>query len=101
VKTADQVWTEVKKIRELGYWLDYSDNLIGVAIAVFAAFPLCDQSGRPHGSITVGGPVERFNMDRAQALLPAIQRVITRAQQQVKPIPADPAFLLGESSARF
>ena len=101
LRTADQVWTEVQMIRELGYRLDYSDNLIGVNRAVFAAFPLCDSDGRPHGSITVGGPVERFPMTRAQELLPTIERVVRRAQAQVKPLPADPAFLLGEAAGRF
>jgi IclR family acetate operon transcriptional repressor len=84
---AAEILPEIAKIRAQGY--------ARVARAtppemVSVAFPVSDIDGRPHGSISVGGPRERFEakLDRQ---MPELQEIVAELNQRARLFPADDA----------
>jgi IclR family transcriptional regulator, KDG regulon repressor len=70
--TAEQVWADVRLTRDQGHALglyDHAPNAYGVA------FPVLDQAGRPHGSVTVSGPKDRLTPERLDSLMPELVEV--------------------------
>jgi DNA-binding IclR family transcriptional regulator len=69
---AEAVWDEVRAVRERGYATAIGDQWGG---SYGAAFPVLASGEYPHGSITVGGPVERFTPERLEEQLPELRTI--------------------------
>jgi DNA-binding IclR family transcriptional regulator len=88
--TAEEVWDDIVRIRLAGVatWRNpqqYGANYVG--------FPLLDGTGRPHGLITVGGPLERFGPPRVDALMPQMRAVLQPLDQHVRHVAAAPVIV--------
>jgi DNA-binding IclR family transcriptional regulator len=64
------VRAEVAAVRARGYATVLGDHWRGIQ---GAAFPVLASGDYPHGSITVGGPSERFSVEDLHAVLPALR----------------------------
>ncbi len=73
------VWAEVAAVRERGFALALSDHWRGTH---GAAFPVLAGGEYPHGSITVGGPAERFTPESLDAALPALLAEMAEINRQ-------------------
>ncbi len=63
--TAQTAWDDIASIRGKNYITWGNPRSFGGA---YIAFPALDDAGRPHAIVTVGGPIERFSMDRVDVL---------------------------------
>jgi DNA-binding IclR family transcriptional regulator len=90
--TAQTAWDDIARTRHKAYVVWRNPRAFGAA---YATFPLLDNAARPHGIITVGGPLERFGMERIESLVPAMTATIAPLQQQCRLFPAAPVFVLG------
>lgn len=75
----EEIWREVKSIRERGYATSLGDHWRGTH---GAAFPVLASDGYPHGSITVGGPVERLTPQRLDEVLPNVRESMDELNRQ-------------------
>jgi DNA-binding IclR family transcriptional regulator len=69
----DKLWDEVRLVRRQRYAKGYGDHYTA---GTYIAFPVLDGNERPHGAITVGGPIGRFSQARVDELLPAMLRIM-------------------------
>lgn len=70
--TPTQVWDDVHRTRQQGHAFGLYDH----APAAFGvAFPVLDQSGRAHGSVTVSGPKDRLDPNRLAGYMPDLIRI--------------------------
>ena len=88
-ETEGGVWEDIERIRGQGHvvWRNPVH-----ANAAYVIFPLLDASHRPHGIVTMGGPRERFDLDRIHAALPRMLEILLPLQQHLRFFPA----LLGQ-----
>jgi DNA-binding IclR family transcriptional regulator len=93
VADPDALWTEIRQIRDQGFSITQSTSLFN---ATYVAFPVVDSNGRPHAAIAVGGPRERFTLDRVSALLPNMRNVVAELNRRTAPIPASLVFVGGD-----
>jgi IclR family transcriptional regulator, KDG regulon repressor len=68
----EAVLADVQGSRKDGYALGLGDATANI---VSVAFPILDAERKPWGSMTVGGPKERFGPQRLRDLLPQLQQV--------------------------
>lgn len=87
---AEELAADIKKIRARGHIVWRGARMF--PSACYVTFPVLDAARRPHGAITVGGPAERFPLERARQLLPAIERIVAQLNQHARLYPASPAF---------
>ncbi len=78
-KTA--VWRDIRAIRAVPYVLWRNPHLFSAAYAIL---PILDREKRPHAIITIGGPRERFDLDRIEALLPRIASILAPLESQAR-----------------
>jgi DNA-binding IclR family transcriptional regulator len=78
VTTRDSVWSDIRLMRGVDHITWRSAKQFGAA---YVAFPIPGVDGRLHGIVTVGGPMERFDPERAAAL-GEIRSAIDRLRQQ-------------------
>ncbi|WP_375713742.1 IclR family transcriptional regulator [Sphingobium sp. BS19] len=94
--TPEILWDEIKRIREEGFGFSRGETLPGLKLSNFAAFVVHDALGRPHASLTVGGPASRFTLERMNNLLPEMKLIIQRANLALRQFPAHIAFWRGD-----
>lgn len=90
ITNPDKLRAEVRLVRRRGYAIGYEDRVVG---SNFVSFPVLDESGRPHGAITIGGPKERFTRDRMFALIPQLADVIAELNREASLLDASPIFI--------
>jgi DNA-binding IclR family transcriptional regulator len=81
------VWRDIRGIRAAPYVLWRNPHL---SSAAYAILPVLDSEQRPHAIITIGGPRERFDLDRIEALLPRIASILAPLESQARLFPAAP-----------
>lgn len=86
----DKLRAEVRLVRRKGYAIGYEDRVVG---SNFVSFPVLDESGRPHGAITIGGPKERFTKDKMYALIPQLADVMAELNREAALLDASPIFI--------
>ncbi|HYM17976.1 MAG TPA: IclR family transcriptional regulator [Micropepsaceae bacterium] len=86
-ESAKAVWRDIEEIRSTPYVLWRNPHL---ASAAYAIFPVLDETGHPHAIVTVGGPRERFDLDRIKDLLPQMRLVLEPLERQARLISAPP-----------
>lgn len=91
--TAETVWVDVRGMRGRDYIVWRNPKQFSGA---YAAFPVPDSGDRLHAIVTVGGPMERFGVERIEELLPEMQAVMTPLQQQSRLFVAAPVPMLEE-----
>ncbi len=84
-ETAQGVWDDVKRIRANSAVVWRNPVLTSAAYAIF---PLLDHSSRPHAIVTVGGPRERFDLDRINTTLPRMTEILAPLSQHLRFFPA-------------
>lgn len=84
------LWEEIRGIRERGWSRGYEDFSTGFT---YLSFPVRSAIGRPLGAITIGGPKARFEMERAEAMAPAIRAVLDELDREARVFPALPQVL--------
>jgi DNA-binding IclR family transcriptional regulator len=90
--TVESAWDDIVRMRKMAYVVWRNPRAFGAA---YVTFPLLDNAERPHGIITVGGPLERFGKERIESLVPAMTTALAPLQQQCRMFSAAPVFLLG------
>jgi DNA-binding IclR family transcriptional regulator len=86
----DKLRAEVRLVRRKGYAIGYEDRVVG---SNFVSFPVLDESGRPHGAITIGGPKERFTKEKMYALIPQLADVMAELNREASLLDASPIFI--------
>lgn len=86
----DKLRAEVRLVRRRGYAIGYEDRVVG---SNFVSFPVLDESGRPHGAITIGGPKERFTKEKMYALIPQLADVMAELNREASLLDASPIFI--------
>ncbi len=86
----DKLRSEVRLVRRKGYAIGYEDRVVG---SNFVSFPVLDESGRPHGAITIGGPKERFTKEKMFALIPQLADVMAELNREASLLDASPIFI--------
>lgn len=86
----DKLRAEVRLVRRKGYAIGYEDRVVG---SNFVSFPVLDESGRPHGAITIGGPKERFTKEKMYALIPQLADVVMELNREASLLDASPIFI--------
>jgi DNA-binding IclR family transcriptional regulator len=86
----DKLRAEVRLVRRKGYAIGYEDRVVG---ANFVSFPVLDESGRPHGAITIGGPKDRFTKERMFTLIPELAAVMAELNREASFLDASPIFM--------
>ena len=81
---------EVRLVRNNGYAIGYEDRVVG---SNFVSFPVLDESGRPHGAITIGGRKDRFTKERMFALIPRLAEVMAELNREASLLDASPIFM--------
>lgn len=81
LRTPEQVWAHVRKVRENGY-ADFLGDHYPKAVGSSVSFPILDINGEPHGSITVAGPIDRLPPDRIRTLVPELAPIIAALNRQ-------------------
>lgn len=76
---AEDIWHEVEAVRARGYAGVLGDHWRETQ---GAAFPILASGDYPHGSITVGGPVERLSLRRLHELLPDVRGIMAELNAQ-------------------
>lgn len=90
--TVKSAWDDINRMRHHDYVIWRNPRAFG---AGYATFPLLDNASRPHGIITVGGPLERFGVEQIENLVPAMKTALAPLQQQCRLFPAAAVFVLG------
>jgi DNA-binding IclR family transcriptional regulator len=90
--TVESALDDIARMRHMAYVIWRNPRAFGGAYITFA---LLDNADRPHGIITVGGPLERFSKERIEGFVPAMTTVLAPLQQQCRLFSAAPVFLLG------
>lgn len=67
------LWEEVARVRRQGFAQGYGDHYTH---GNYISFPVLDHAGRPHAAITVGGPPNRFTLERIERLLPSMLEIM-------------------------
>lgn len=84
-ETVAGVWEDIRAIRK-------SDHVVWrnphMSSAAYAIFPLLDEGKRPHAIVTVGGPRERFDVERISMLLPRMLAIVAALQEHLRLFPA-------------
>jgi DNA-binding IclR family transcriptional regulator len=94
--TAQTVWDDIRRMRGQEYVTWRNPRQFGGA---YVAFPVPDSADRLHAIVTVGGPMERFGLERIEALLPSMRDVLVPLQQQGRLFPAAPVLVMSGSAA--
>jgi DNA-binding IclR family transcriptional regulator len=90
--TMASAWDDIARVRHADHVVWRNPRAFSAA---YVTFPLLDNADRPHGIITVGGPLERFGRERIESLLPTITTALAPLQQQCRLFSAAPVFLVG------
>ncbi|MBI3516102.1 MAG: IclR family transcriptional regulator [Proteobacteria bacterium] len=83
----EKLWAEIKLVRSRGFARSYEDFSTG---ANFLSFPVLGAMDRPLAAITIGGPVQRFTIEIADASIPAIRSIMAELNQHSRMFPAVP-----------
>jgi DNA-binding IclR family transcriptional regulator len=78
VTTAESVWADIRQMRGADHITWRSAKQFG---ATYVAFPVPGVDGRLHAIVTIGGPMERFDPERAAAL-DEIKSTVDRLRQR-------------------
>jgi DNA-binding IclR family transcriptional regulator len=71
--TREAIWHDIAGIRAAGDVLWRNPH---TASAAYAIFPILDAAGRPHAIVTVGGPRDRFDLERIEQLAPQLAAIL-------------------------
>src|SRR5258706_3089864 len=86
-ESAKAVWRDIAEIRSAPFVLWRNPHLNSAAYAIF---PVLDQARHPHAIVTVGGPRERFDLDRIKELLPHMRHALEPLERQARLLSAPP-----------
>jgi DNA-binding IclR family transcriptional regulator len=86
-ETAHGVWEDIAAIRAAPFVLWRNPHH---ASAAYAIFPICDEEGRAHAILTIGGPRERFDLPQIEMLLPRMRAILAPLEREARLIPAPP-----------
>jgi DNA-binding IclR family transcriptional regulator len=89
-ETAEDVWQDVHRMRQDKLLIWRNRQQYGAA---YVAFPILDNADRPHATVTVGGPFERFTPARIDEWLPAMRALVEPLQQQARLHAAAPVLM--------
>ncbi len=89
-QSAKGVKEDIRAIRSVPYVLWRNPHR---SSAAYAILPVLDVKKRPHAIITIGGPRERFDLNRIEALLPRIETILSPLENQAR-LFAAPPFLV-------
>jgi len=84
------VWRDIRAIRAVPYVLWRNPHL---SSAAYAILPVLDREKRPHAIITIGGPRERFDLDRIEALLPRIASILSPLERHARLFSSAPVLV--------
>jgi len=86
-ESAKAVWRDIAEIRSSPFvlWRNPHHNS-----AAYAIFPILDDARHPHAIVTVGGPRERFDLDRIKELLPRMLSALEPLERQARLLSAPP-----------
>lgn len=84
-----ELLADLARLRKDGFSIWHGS---GAFSAAYVSFPVLDQNQRPHASITVGGPLERFDMKKAEAMLPHIMAIARDLNNESRLFPAPPVW---------
>ena len=88
--TPEQIWDEVRLVRERGYATSYADHARG---ATGIAFPVLANDGTPHGSVTIAGPADRLPEERLDELRPELEEIMGELNRHSQLYPAEQPFV--------
>jgi DNA-binding IclR family transcriptional regulator len=91
-ETASAIWDDLLAIRRTPHVLWRNPHLSGAAYAIF---PIRDEAERPHAILTIGGPVERFDLPRVEELLPRMRAILEPLEREARMFPAPPFMAEG------
>jgi DNA-binding IclR family transcriptional regulator len=86
-ETKEAVWRDLIEIRSASFVLWRNPHL---SSAAYAIFPVLDEAGHPHAIVTIGGPRERFDLDRIAELLLRLRAKLEPLERQARLFPAPP-----------
>jgi DNA-binding IclR family transcriptional regulator len=78
---------DIRAIRSVPYVLWRNPHR---SSAAYAILPILDRKKRPHAIITIGGPRERFDLNRIEALLPRIETILAPLENHARLFAAPP-----------
>jgi DNA-binding IclR family transcriptional regulator len=87
----DELWEEIKLVRNRGFARGYEDFSTG---ANYLSFPVLGPMARPLAAVTIGGPLTRFTREVADAMIPAIRAIMADLNQHSRMFPMVPLFRL-------
>ena len=90
ITTTRKLWEEVRTVRARGYALGFQDHLVG---STYVSFPVFGIDERPHGAITIGGPLENFTPDHIEKFLPEIKDIIAELHGRSRLMIASPILV--------
>ncbi len=85
----EKLWDDIKLVRDSGYALGYQDHFLGVN---GVAFPVLDIEQRPHGAITVVGPIEVISHEKFMLLIPQLKKIADELNSVTRFYHASPIF---------
>lgn len=88
---------DLKQIRADGCVIWHGSSAFS---AVYISFPVLDQINRPHASITIGGPLERFSMERVEKLRPKIMAIAQELNRESS-LYAAPSVWFGDTTSQL
>ena len=86
-ETAGGIWEDIMAIRRKPYMLWRNPHR---SSAAYAIFPILDATGRPHAIITIGGPVERFDLPQIEEQLPRMRKILEPLEREARLFSAPP-----------
>jgi len=86
-ETAGGIWDDIFAIRRQPYVLWRNPHR---SSAAYAIFPILDASARPHAIITIGGPVERFDLPQIEEQLPSMRKIHELLEREARLFSAPP-----------
>ena len=86
-ETAGGIWEDIFAIRRQPYVLWRNPHR---SSAAYAIFPILDATGRPHAIITIGGPVERFDLPQIEEQLPRMREILEPLEREARLFSAPP-----------
>ena len=86
-ETPSGIWEDIFAIRRKPYVLWRNPHR---SSAAYAIFPILDASARPHAIITIGGPVERFDLPQIEEQLPRMRQILEPLEREARLFSAPP-----------
>lgn len=90
IVTAEKLWEEVGKVRARGYAIGLQDLTFG---SNYVSFAILDINDRPHGALTIGGPLDRFSPAVVDRTIEQMKAIVFELNQRSRLLVATPFFV--------